>query len=250
MLMRFLLRERPEENVIAEGRFAFASEGKPLEQWEMWRLTQLPTRDVVLRVDVDERATTGESLLFHALLSAEGEPQRYLYQHFSREAGGITRGELLFGESLLHSYHALSGDKAESFPAQAAVFRSIIGMGLLARLGGKDHGPSVALLDRTQSADPLQLITITPQIIPQRTRDLKRVRVGETLRLATTVTLRWGDISYLVWLDTATRWPLQVQGPDGLEACETRLMWHLHASPEGKTLPTKGVDSLIHRKDN
>jgi hypothetical protein len=93
--MRFLLREQAYERLLLAGKYVYQRDDVPTGAVEWWRLTAVPEQYQILRVDLDGRASSGDSYLYHALLDADGLVSRLQYRFWSkaglRVSGNIQR---------------------------------------------------------------------------------------------------------------------------------------------------------------
>ncbi len=228
--MRFLVNEKSYETPIAAGILRYMQDGEATGAVEAWRFTHTDGGDQILRVDLDLRGNEGGSFLYHLVLEEGGAPQRLTYRYIGRKLKSAEiSGNILFTPNALTNSRK-SGDtyRDEELPQQPFFFPTTIGLGWLAR---QQPAGQVATLDMhadNAAPDFLSLRTFTPTLEPQRTRDIKRVKIGKTIHRATTLTVKWADQSRKLWLSRGNpalyRWPLKMERQDGLTAVETRLI--------------------------
>jgi hypothetical protein len=203
--MRFIIHEQPFERIVAAGQYRYEQDGSPTGALEHWRLTAVSAPYHFLRVDLDGRAASGNSYLYHLTLGENGRPERLQYRFWG---DGLTiSGNVLLDQEMVTATRVVNGRSHEeliTLPADYGfAFPSVTGLGWLARqMGERERGTAVFLdpaVDQPESAFKL-LVT-----------DL-------TLERGAALTLRWPGQARTLWLDEQG-WPVRMErGGDGLTA--------------------------------
>ena len=224
--MRFLVSEKAYETPIASGLLRYEQHEIAIDVIETWRLTVTTHGDQILRVDYDSRAVDGRSFLYHFVITQDNEPQRLVYRYLNDDGSALSGNVLFSVETMLNSRKIGEAHFEEELPMMPILFPTVIGAGFAARALGRRRGSAeIATLDMNADGNNrLKLHRVTTTIRPQRTRDLKIIRVGRNTHRATTLTLEWGSESHQLWLDLKHRWPLKMARENGIVAQETRYI--------------------------
>lgn len=225
--MRFLVKEKSFEVVVAAGQLRYERAGIATGTFEAWRLTRVAaTGDQILRVDLDGRGNRGESFLYHLILTADNQPQRLTYRYLSK-LGREIRGNVLFTQGRLINNRQISGVyHAEEAVQVPFFFPTTIGLGWLARQ--QPTGGVIGLdVQATALEHKFDFSHSEPVFEPQRSRDVKLLEIGRTTYPATTLTIRWNNTrTQKLWLSQKQQWPLKMQHNNGLTAIETQYIWY------------------------
>lgn len=107
--MRFLIHEQGYERPLAAGTLTYSNGAQ-----ELWRLTQATTH-TFLRVDLDGRAGSGDSYLYHAVLNEHNQLERLMYRFWN--ANFAMKGNLLVEtDQLTHTRELPTETATESVP--------------------------------------------------------------------------------------------------------------------------------------
>lgn len=133
--MRFLLREQGYERPLMAGKYEYRRGDVPTGAVESWRLTAVPDGGHFLRVDLDGRASSGHSYLYHALLEADGLVSRLQYRFWAagwRINGDVQRdGDTAVGTHTVNNEtHSQALTLAAGFPLW---FPAVVGLHLAAK---------------------------------------------------------------------------------------------------------------------
>lgn len=107
--MRFLIHEQGYERPLAAGTLTYSNGAQ-----ELWRLTQATTH-TFLRVDLDGRAGSGDSYLYHAVLNEQNQLERLMYRFWN--ADFAVKGNLIVeADQLTHTREFKTETLSESVP--------------------------------------------------------------------------------------------------------------------------------------
>ena len=222
--MRFLVSEKPFETVVAAGQLCYERAGVATGTLESWRLTRVAsTGDQILRVDLDARDDSGNSFLYHLILTADNQPQRLTYRYLSKQGRQMGGNVLFTAGQLVNNRHVAGMYQAEEVVQRPFFFPTVIGLGWLARQ--MPTGTVIGLkLGGDTLTDRFSLSHSEPVFEPQRTRDIKLLKIGRKTHPTTTLIIRWNTTRHhKLWLNRQ-KWPLKMQRSDGLTAIETRYI--------------------------
>ncbi|MFW6097391.1 MAG: hypothetical protein ACOC9Z_04910 [Chloroflexota bacterium] len=212
--MRKLIHELPYERPVAAGRFEYFENGLATGAVEVWQLNAARDGYRFLRVDLNAAASSGDNVLFHLAVDAEGRPQRLKF-HFFRQ-GAQVRGDVLFDEDRALLTREVDGRRVESEAAFATArpfwFPSGAGLGLLAKA---QSGAGLTL--RREAAFDLWPVDVVLQEGPEEMVTVMGREV-QTRQLRA----RWEHEERVLWLDEAG-WPVRVRRGD-LVAQERRYV--------------------------
>lgn len=107
--MRLLLNEQAYETPVASGLFRYERDGQPTGALEHWRLTQSPHGDTIARVDLDGRASSGDSYLYHWVCDPTGALVNLRFRFFN--AAWQVSGQVLFEANSLTLSRVVNGRK-------------------------------------------------------------------------------------------------------------------------------------------
>lgn len=107
--MRLLLSEQAYEISVASGQFRYERDGQPTGAVEHWRLTHTPQGDRIIRVDLDGRASSGDSYLYHWVCDPAGAPVNLRFRFFN--AAWQVSGQVLFEANSLTLSRVVNGRK-------------------------------------------------------------------------------------------------------------------------------------------
>jgi len=215
--MRFLIHEMPFERPLAAGKLRYEQAGVATGAVESWRLTQAAAGYRFLRVDLDGRASSGDSYLYHLTLTDDGQPERLNFRFWNGEvrvggnvtfdSAGITITRIINGQPLADE---LPGGLMFCFPAA-------LGLALPLWMAGDGWIEMPAFtLSAVQRFAPRQL-----QLYHQMGQP-ELLRIGKREMPATPHHFHWLDQQHTIWLD-ASRLPLKMEHGD-LIATETRWL--------------------------
>jgi hypothetical protein len=218
--MRSVIREQGHERLIAAGRLAYESDGRPSGIQETWRLTAAGGGFLVLRVDVDGRAAgRRQSVLYHLVLAPDLTPERLKFRRL--DEGSELAGDVLLsdGQASLSTTSALGRAESElTFADPGLVVPSVIELTLYWHLAYTRRSGRAILLRPDREGFALAAVDVSwGESLDGSGPD------GRPCRQASL------DVSGQNWtldLDSYGL-PLAVRGPGGLLVREMRPIRHL-----------------------
>lgn len=238
--MRFIIHEMAYEKPLTAGKWQYQLDDQATGAVEEWRLTEAREGYRFLRVDLDaRRAASGRSTIYHLTLDENGEAAQLKYRFW---AGGLELiGNVLLEEdAVIVTRETISGRQEDViamprgyafwFPATAA-------LGLLAGNVGTEK--RAALMLRTTSDDPPELMRPVRTLVSVAEGAPAQVTVMGEMKLARRIRIRWEDQTRNLWVDE-TGWPLRMARDDGLTAVLARQIIYQQIIKPGVT---KAVDT-------
>jgi hypothetical protein len=146
--MRYLHPVALHEMFVASGEYRYFRDGAPLAISEKWTIHELPGGATFYRVDEDGRDADGLSILSEALVSPDGQFERYNVQSFNAKDSAIQlfKADYSFNEGYVQIGRKVQGQEREyiEFPLlmECAIYiKQTLYMGLTIRdvlaFGGK-----------------------------------------------------------------------------------------------------------------
>lgn len=216
--MRFLVREQAYERPLMAGRYAYQRDGVPTGAVESWRLTAVDMPDQshqILRVDLDGRASSGHTYLYHALLDADGLVSRLQYRFWTMNRAWRIQGDVQRdGHTAVwtHTLNKKSTSQALTLAAGFPLwFPSVIGLHLAV------EGQGVTLHGRV----PHQT-SLTPHLAQVQIRQIADQRE-----------ILWRDMAdepqkRTIWPDGQTGWPTKM-AREGGELTAVATSWQVYS---------------------
>lgn len=224
--MRLLVSEKGYEQLRVRGAYRYAHADAPTIAMENWRLTGTPFGEQILRIDLDGRPGSGNTTLYHAILTADWLPVRVTYRRLTAD-GGRVAGNILAADGVLINRREVDGQRfEEEVPQLPLLLPSVTGLAWLWRQTAATHGPLMFATFDTSDDEPaghMRLLTLKGGWHNEPAR-ARTVAVGPTPHETTAVALRWGQQERIIWCDAATGWPLMLARGDGLHAHATHIM--------------------------
>jgi hypothetical protein len=198
--MRFLLKEQPYEKRLAAGELRYEQDGRPTGAIEYWRHTHAHDGYHFWRVDLDGRASSGDTFLYNLLLDPHGRPADLRWRFYNGD--GRAEGQILFEAGQLTAVRTVNGQRFEQeVPPAPFFFPSVAGLWLLRGVAG--GGQEVLTLAMHQR-EPEVFMALVPL-------------AAELMHDDNQTTLRWGDQERRIqW--NAQGYPMQMVRQDGLTA--------------------------------
>ena len=221
--MRHLIHELPFERRLAAGQFTYHKDGEPTGAVESWRLTQAADDYRFLRVDLDGRASSGDSYLYHAVLTDAGQLERLTFR-FWGQGVKVNGTVLLEDDGLTISREVSRLDETERLEEEIESrlpfwFPSTMGLGLLARQFEEPaSGVAAVMLDVNDG------FALCQQTIAIEIGQEEEVAVGRQTFVTRPCSINWPGQQRTVWISQTTPgWPLKMDRPDGLTAIARRF---------------------------
>jgi hypothetical protein len=218
--VRFVIREQDYEELLASGRFRYEKNGRPTGAYESWRLTRATAGYCFLRVDLDgQEAKSGESVLFHLIMSPKGKVERLKYLQFG--PNGQSSGDVQLDRTGASSGRIVLGkrhDETIDLPADYVFwFPSTIGVALLARSRNQDATLKAISPDRDHD------FILRENVISIEYAEKEYLVVTDREILVRRCSIHWDNELREIWLDEQN-WPLKLRRGDSLEAIETHYV--------------------------
>ena len=145
--MRYLLKEQPYERPLAAGTLVYERESGVPSVLEHWRLTEALDGYRFFRIDLDERAVTGRSLLFHLLLNEQNRVENLRFRLFSPRQRG--EGQVIIEKEMVTVVRTVDDKHFEDeLPGMSGEFPLFVptaaGLSLVRPWAG--HGPAAGLM--------------------------------------------------------------------------------------------------------
>lgn len=198
--MRFLLKEQPYETRLAAGEVRYAQDGRPTGAVEHWRHTHAHDGYHFWRVDLDGRASSGDTFLYNLLLDLHGRPADLRWRFYNQH--GRADGQILFEAEQLTAVRHINGVRYEQeVPPAPFFFPSVAGLWLLR--GVASGRVALLTLDMYQREPEafMALVPLTAELAHENGR----------------ATLRWANQERLIQWD-AHGYPVYMARQDGLTA--------------------------------
>ena len=198
--MRFLLKEQLYEKRLAAGELRYEQDGRPTGAIEHWRYTHAHDGYHFWRVDLDGRASSGDTFLYNLLLDPHGRPADLRWRFYN--ASNRAHGQILFEAGQMTAVREINGQRFEQeVPPSPFFFPSVAGLWLLRGVqGGRVALQTLAMHQREPEAF-MALVPLTSELAHD----------GPHTRL------RWGDQERRIqW--NAQGYPVQMVRQDGLTA--------------------------------
>ncbi len=209
--MRLLLTEQPYETALAGGQFRYERSGQPTGAIEYWRLSCTPEQDVIARIDLDGRASSGDSYLYHWLHDAAGAPLNLRFRFFN--AAWNISGQVLFEPNSLTLSRTVNGRKWIETQEWSAAVPFLLPCTLGLKWAWEKVGDSAECLtlntlqrDHARHFFALQTVHL----------------VTQPLDAAGYTRLEWEDQVRELWF-RPDNWLAQMRRQDGLTAVATQL---------------------------
>ncbi|MFZ0544416.1 MAG: hypothetical protein WAM60_03195 [Candidatus Promineifilaceae bacterium] len=227
--MRFIIREQPYEKPVATGLLRYEQDGRATGAVEHWRLTNAAEGYRFFRVDLDARDASGDSYLYHLVLSPENKPERLKFRFFN--ARKMISGSLLIEDTTMTLIRDANDqhfeETAEVDDQTLFWYPSTMGLGLLAYgFSGDDLFSSPAptgtfpAVTLDKAADfAFERVNVTLEI-----GEKEKLVVAQQDVAVRPFSIRWQDQSRTLWLNPHKR-PVKMVRGDRLTAVEMR---HIH----------------------
>ncbi|MDA0243522.1 MAG: hypothetical protein OT477_08910 [Chloroflexi bacterium] len=198
--MRFLLKEQLYEKRLAAGELRYEQDGRPTGAIEHWRYTHAHDGYHFWRVDLDGRASSGDTFLYNLLLDPHGRPADLRWRFYN--ASNRAHGQILFEAGQMTAVREINGQRFEQeVPPAPFFFPSVAGLWLLRGVqGGRVALQTLAMHQREPEAF-MALVPLT----------------AELAQAERTTVLRWGEQERRSWWD-AQGFPERMERQDGLTA--------------------------------
>jgi hypothetical protein len=206
--MRFIIHELPYEKPVVAGLFRYERDGRPTGLVEHWRLTIAGDGYQFLRIDLDGRASTGESFIAHLTLDDDGRLERLSFRYWA--AGPVSVGNLLLTAPTAMLAVDTGPERREEelvLPADCRLWLpTAAGLGLLLQ----------TVWDQVTA---VQLPTRPPFLLTQVEIARQPGPVDGSM------TVQMGEQTQTAWLN-AHGWPEKVVCGDGVTAVAARVIWY------------------------
>jgi hypothetical protein len=219
--MRHLIHEQSYERPLLAGQLRYERDGRPTGAVESWRLTAAVDGYRFLRVDLDGRASSGRSWLYHLTLAPDGRPEQLKARHWA--AGVQAEATVLWHDGEWVSTRTVTGAVGQAASEEVASgvafwFPAGAGLALLRDHVGATTGVTLATGD-----DPARLLALVETPVELAWGEVDTVMVDGAALPAWPLSLRWSGGQRLVWLDDDAR-PLRLWRDDNLTATAERLV--------------------------